>query len=232
MIPKTIHYCWFGKGPKNDKILQCLESWRKVCPDFEIVEWDESNFAYNDHPFTKRVYAEKRWAFVSDYARLFILEKYGGFYLDTDMLLLKSLSPLTDYECVLGEEDRNVISAGMIGAIPNHPFIKSCKNFYDEHQKELITIPRVLSKVFSEYENKKSLKVLPPKVFYPFDSAHIKNYHGQDLGAEVIGIHLWNYSWGHPLNKAFKRFGIYAFGKRVAEFFGIKKIIKKLLGFI
>ncbi len=232
MIPKTIHYCWFGPNRKNDKILKCLESWQKFAPDFTILEWDETNFPFKDHPFTKRMHKEKRWAFVSDYARLAILEEHGGFYLDTDMLLVRPLSPLTSHECVLGEEEEGIISAGMIGAAPHHPFINRCKKYYDSHEKELITIPRVLSQAFEDYEDKSSLKVLPPKTFYPFDSNHIKNFHGQDLGPEVIGVHLWNYSWGSPLNKFFKKIGVHDLGVKVAEALGIKKFLKKLLGFI
>ena len=232
MIPKTIHYCWFGKNPKEKLILDCISSWKELCPDFEIKEWNESNFDIESFPFAKRMYKEKKWAFVADYARLYLLEKEGGFYLDTDMLLVQSLSPLTSYPCVLGEEETGIISAGMIGAIPQHPFIIACKSYYDTHNDELVTIPRALSSVYSHYEDKESLKVYPPETFYPFDAEHIKNFHGQKLGSNVIGVHLWNYSWGSPLNKFFKKVGIYSFCKKVTEKLGIKTFLKKLLGFI
>lgn len=232
MIPKTIHYCWFGKNPKSVEILDCIESWKKTCQDFEIKEWTEENFPVEQFPFALRMYKEKKWAFVADYARLQILEEHGGFYLDTDMLLLQSLEPLTHHACVLGEEAVGTISAGMIGAEAHHPFIKACKKFYDENPDELITIPRVLSQVFVNYTNKQNITVYPPKAFYPFDSDHIKEFHGQDLGPEVIGVHLWHYSWGHPLNKFFKRLGVYRFGKKIAEMLGIKTLLKKILGFI
>ena len=100
MIPKTIHYCWFGNNPKSPEILACIESWKKQCPDFSIIEWNENNFPFKDFPFTLRMYKEKRWAFVADYARLHILYEQGGFYLDTDMLLLQSLSTLSTHDCV------------------------------------------------------------------------------------------------------------------------------------
>lgn len=232
MIPKTIHYCWFGNTQKSDEIRTCLESWKRTCPDFVIKEWNESNFDINSFPFTKKMYQEKKWAFVADYARLYTLEKEGGFYLDTDMLLLQSLSPLTEYSCVLGEESVGIISAGMIAAEPNHSFIQACKDFYDIHSEETITIPRVLTSVFNNYNDKSMLKVFPPQAFYPFDAEHISLFYGQDLGSDVYGVHLWHYSWGHPLNKFFKKIGIYTFGKKLAEVLGIKKILKKLLGFI
>lgn len=232
MIPKIIHYCWFGKNPKTPEILYCIESWKRVCPDFEIKEWNEENFHIGDFPFAKRMYGEKKWAFVADYARLQILGEHGGFYLDTDMLLLQSLEPLTRHACALGEESTGTISAGMIGAEAHHPFIFACKKFYDEQSQDLITIPRVLSQVFKTYPNKQDIFVYPPKTFYPFDSDHIKEFHGQDLGPEVIGVHLWHYSWGHPVNKFFKKIGIYRFGKKLVEVLGIKALLKKILGFI
>lgn len=232
MIPKIIHYCWFGKNPKSGEILDCIESWKRTCPDFEIKEWNEGNFPIGDFPFAKRMYNEKKWAFVADYARLQILDEHGGFYLDTDMLLLQSLESLTRHTCVLGEESAGVVSAGMIGAEAHHPFISACKKFYDEHTADIITIPRVLTQVFEAYADRSNIKVYPPKTFYPFDSNHIKEFHGQNLGPEVIGVHLWHYSWGHPLNKFFKKIGIYSFGKKIVETLGIKALLKKIFNFI
>jgi len=184
------------------------------------------------HPFTKKMYEEKRYAFVADYVRLFVLRDEGGIYLDADMLILKDLSPLCEYECVLGEEAKGVISAGMVGGIPHHPYIESCKEYYDTRMGNLITIPRALTEVYEAYQDKPGIKVYPPKTFYPFDQQNIRKYHGQDLGEDVYGVHLWNYSWGHPLNKLFKKIGIYSLGKKVTEVLGIKKILKKIFRFI
>lgn len=232
MIPKTIHYCWFGNGPKSPEILNCIESWGRTCPDFEIKEWTELNFPIKEFPFAERMYNEKKWAFVADYARLQILYEHGGFYLDTDMLLLQSLEPLTHHACVLGEEAVGTVSAGMVGAEAHHPFITACKKFYDENPGGLITIPRVLTRVFESYPDKSNIAVYPPMAFYPFDSNHIKEFRGQNLGPEVFGVHLWHYSWGHPLNKFFKKIGAYNLGKKVVEMLGIKTLLKKLFGFI
>ncbi len=232
MIPKIIHYCWFGKNPKSTEILECIKSWKETCPDFEIKEWNEDNFPIENFPFAKRMYDEKKWAFVADYARLHILEEHGGFYLDTDMLLLQSLEPLTMNACVLGEESPGIISAGMIGAEAHNQFIYACKKFYDEHPSEIVTIPRVLTQAFKTYPDRSNIKIYPPKTFYPFDSNHIKEFHGQGLGPDVIGVHLWHYSWGHPLNKFFKKLGVYRFGKEAMEMLGIKKLLKKLFGFV
>ncbi len=230
-IPKVIHYFWFGRKHKNDLIKKCIESWHNTCPDFIIKEWDEDNYDVNSHPFSKKMYSEKHFAFVADYARLDILEQEGGFYLDTDMLLLKSLSPFIDNECVLGEEEPGIISAGMIGAVAHHPYIKKAKEYYDG-TKTVVTIPRALTKIFSEFEEKGSIKVCPPHYFYPFDQKSIKSYKGHQMPDDVYGVHLWNYSWGHPLNKLFKKIGVYRFGKRLVEILGVKKILKKIFHFI
>ena len=232
MIPKTIHYCWFGKNPKSELILRCLESWKTTCPDFTITEWNEENFPIDTYPFAQRMYKERKWAFVADYARLIVLEEHGGFYLDTDMLLLQTLLPLTTYACVLGEESTGIISAGMMAATAHHPFIKACRDYYNTSMHHLVAIPVALTSVFSLYHDKNSLTVYPPKAFYPFDSEHIKEFKGQALGQDVIGVHLWNYSWGHPLNKFFKKIGLYSYGKKLTETLGIKKLLKRLLGFI
>lgn len=232
MIPRVIHYCWFGNSQKSDAILRCIESWRRYCPGFEIKEWNETNFPVSDFPFAKKMYEERKWAFVADYARLWVLEREGGIYLDTDMLLVQNLSPLLNTECLLGEESPGIISAGMIAAVPHHAYIRECRSHYDATFDQLVTIPRVLTKVYESYRPKEELTVCPPKTFYPFDSEHIKEYRGQHLGSDTYGVHLWHYSWGSPINKMFKRLHIYSLGKRVAETLGIKQLLKKLLGFI
>ncbi len=231
-IPKIIHYCWVGPRPKSEKIIACITSFKLQNPDFAVKEWNESNFKSEDFPFTKKMYSEKKWAFVADYVRLYVLEQYGGIYLDADMFLVQSLSPLLNAECVLGEESLGAISAGMVGAIPHHPFIIACKKFYDDNPHVTMTIPRILTNIYNETYDKRGIIIYPPKTFYPFDANHIKEWHGQDLGPNVYGVHLWDYSWGHPLNKFFKKIGVYRFGKKFVEILGVKKILKKLLGFI
>ena len=89
MIPKIIHYCWFGRNPLPESALKCIASWRKFFPDYEIVEWNEDNFDVNTIPYTAQAYAAKKYAFVSDYARLKILYDHGGLYFDTDVEVIK-----------------------------------------------------------------------------------------------------------------------------------------------
>lgn len=93
MIPKTIHYCWFGRNPLPALAMKCIDSWRKYLPDYEIIEWNENNFDVKSIPYTAEAYAAGKYAFVSDYARFWILYEYGGLYFDTDVEVIK---PMTD----------------------------------------------------------------------------------------------------------------------------------------
>lgn len=94
MVPKIIHYCWFGRKPLPSLALKCIASWKKYLPDYEIKEWNEDNFDVNVIPYTKEAYSAKKYAFVSDYARFWILYNYGGLYFDTDVELIKSIDDI------------------------------------------------------------------------------------------------------------------------------------------
>ena len=85
MIPKTIHYCWFGRGEKPKLAQKCIASWKTFCPDYEIIEWNEDNYDVNSTPYTKYCYENKKWAFLSDYVRLDVVCRHGGVYFDTDV---------------------------------------------------------------------------------------------------------------------------------------------------
>ena len=94
MIPKKIHYCWFGGNPLPESAKKYIETWKKYCPDYEIIEWNENNFNVNQNQYCKEAYEAKKWAFVSDYARFWILYKYGGIYFDTDVEVIKCLEDI------------------------------------------------------------------------------------------------------------------------------------------
>lgn len=94
MIPKVIHYCWFGRNPLPPLAIKCIESWKKYLPDYEIKEWNEDNFDVNIIPYTQEAYKAKKYAFVSDYARFWILYKYGGLYFDTDVEVIKPMDDI------------------------------------------------------------------------------------------------------------------------------------------
>ena len=94
MIPKIIHYCWFGRNPLPESAVKCIDSWKKFFPDYEIKEWNEDNFDVNIIPYTKEAYEAKKYAFVSDYARMWILYHYGGLYFDTDVEVIKAMDDI------------------------------------------------------------------------------------------------------------------------------------------
>ena len=104
MIPKIIHYCWFGRNPLPELARKCIASWRKYLPDYEIKEWNEDNFDVNIIPYTAEAYAQKKYAFVSDYARFWILYRYGGIYFDTDVEVIRPLDDIIARGCFMGFE--------------------------------------------------------------------------------------------------------------------------------
>lgn len=114
MIPKIIHYCWFGGNPLPTDVKRCIESWKKMCPDYEIKRWDESNFDVNAHPFTKAAYEAKAWAFVSDYARLKVVCDNGGIYLDVDyfLALSKAYAPIQVNQWGMNYSDKRIVTIG------------------------------------------------------------------------------------------------------------------------
>lgn len=113
MIPKTIHYCWFGGNPKPKLTKKCIRSWKRHCPDYEIVEWNESNYALSEAPlYVRQAYEAKKWAFVTDYVRLQVVYEHGGVYLDTDVELLRPLDNLLDNRAYFGFEDDKYVNTG------------------------------------------------------------------------------------------------------------------------
>lgn len=115
MIPKIIHYCWFGGKEKPDSVKQCIESWKKYCPDYEIREWNESNFDIQANDYCREAYEAKRWAFVADYARLYVLYEYGGIYMDTDVEVVRPFDPLLNRNGFLCFENDDNVSIGTFG---------------------------------------------------------------------------------------------------------------------
>lgn len=132
IIPKIIHYCWFGGNEKPAVVKKCIESWKKVCPNWEIREWNEENFDVNVVPYMKEAYDVKKWAFVSDIARLLVIYQYGGVYLDTDVELLESIDVWTEKDAFfIFESNRNIASGLGFGAEKGHKAIKAMLNYYE-----------------------------------------------------------------------------------------------------
>ena len=100
-IPKIIHYCWFGNNELFPLAKHCIESWKRYCPEYEIICWDENNFNVNSNQFVKEAYECQSWAFVSDYVRLYALYQHGGIYMDADFELIRPIDELVDTEKAL-----------------------------------------------------------------------------------------------------------------------------------
>ena len=136
-IPKVIHYCWFGRGEKSELMKACMESWRVYCPDWEIIEWNENNFDVNFCPYASRAYAQKRWGFMTDAARLKIIHEHGGVYLDTDVELLRPIDELLEHEAWFAYGTDTEINTGSgFGAVKGNSFVKKMLDQYLEFPEE------------------------------------------------------------------------------------------------
>lgn len=133
LIPKTIHYCWFGGGRMPEQLRENVTAWKKYCPDYEIMEWNESNYDVSKNRYMKQAYECRKWGFVPDYARLDIVNAYGGIYLDTDVQILRPFDPLLQYDFFCGFENAGSINLGQgFGAVVGHPVV--C-DMLDEYEK-------------------------------------------------------------------------------------------------
>lgn len=131
-IPKQIHYCWFGGKPIPDEQKRCIASWKKLCPDYEIIEWNESNYDYKKNQYMYEAYQQQKWGFVPDYARLDIVYNHGGIYLDTDIEILKNLDDLLYQDAFSILDGQFHVNMGNgFGATQKHPFIKTLRDYYD-----------------------------------------------------------------------------------------------------
>ena len=132
MIPKIIHYIWVGGKEKPADIKRCMDTWKKHLEGYKVIEWNESNFDIEQHPFVKAVYEAKKWAYVSDYIRAYAIYNYGGIYLDTDILLLDNFDDFLNHRAFVGFENPNYPFTAAFGAEKGHPLVKDMLDYYDE----------------------------------------------------------------------------------------------------
>ena len=207
MLPKIIHYCWFGRGEKPVLAQKCIDSWRKFCPDFEIREWNEDNCDYLTMPFMMEAYAAKKYAFVSDVMRLIVLEQYGGVYFDTDVELVRDLAPLMDDEGFIGFENDQYVNSGQgIAAMPHHPVVQA---MIEEYRKlhftsadgtiNAVGCPHLNTDVMERYglvrngkeQRVAGIHVYPAEFFNPLDSVTGKLTKTEN----TYSIHWYSMSW-------------------------------------
>lgn len=133
MIPKKMHYCWFGRGEKPKLAKKCIASWRRYCPDYEIIEWNEDNFDVNLNTYTKMCYEQKKYAFLTDYIRLFVVNDHGGIYFDTDVEVLKSFDDLLQNKAFFGFENNEFINTGVgFGAEAQNEVVQQMIKEYEQ----------------------------------------------------------------------------------------------------
>ena len=207
-IPKIIHYCWFGGNPLPEDAKRYIESWKKFCPNYQIIEWNESNYDINKNQYAREAYEEKKWAFVSDYARFDIIYQYGGIYLDTDVEMIKNFDELLNQEAFMGFEDGLKVAPGLVmAATPQNSSIKSMmENVYStRHFKrcdgtlDLTAIPKLVT----EYLVNKglicnnSVQLIDGIQIYPKDYFSPKDYlTGQvEITHNTYSIHQFSASW-------------------------------------
>lgn len=203
MIPKVIHYCWFGRGEKPKLAQKCIASWRKFCPDYEIIEWNEDTFDVNRNGYTRMCYEQKKYAFLSDYVRLLVVAEHGGIYFDTDVELLVSPDFLLEHEAFWGFETPEYVASGLgFGSIAHGTVIEAMLREYDQlldGQHGTIGCPRLNTAALvklglrqnGKLQTVQNAVIYPVAYFNPYESATgrlIKT-------ADTISIHWYAAAW-------------------------------------
>ena len=207
MIPKIIHYCWFGRGEKPELAKKCIASWRRFCPGFEIREWNEDNCDYLAMPFMAEAYAAKKYAFVSDVMRLIVLEQHGGVYFDTDVEAVRDISALLDDEGFIGFENEQYVNSGqVVAAEAHHPVIQAMIEEYKtlyftnaDGSLNTVGCPRLNTDVMERFGLVRNgqeqlvvgIHVYPADYFNPLDSVTGKLTKTEN----TYSIHWYSMSW-------------------------------------
>lgn len=215
-IPRKIHYCWFGRNPKPKLAQKCIRSWKKKCPDYEIVEWNESNYDISSAPlYVCQAYESQKWAFVTDYVRLQVVYEHGGIYLDTDVELKKNLEPLLGYNAYFGFEDGKHINTGLgFGAEKGAPILAEMMEDYrdipfikPDGTFDTTTCPARNTKIFLRHGLKQDdskqildckILILPSIYLCPmfYESNKIRR------SRKTVSIHWFSASWKTQKQKA------------------------------
>lgn len=215
MIPRTIHYCWFGGNELPELAKKCVESWKKYCPGYEIKEWNESNFDINCCDYVREAYEAKKWAFVSDYARFKILYENGGVYFDTDVELIKAIDDVVDKGSFMGAENQVdgesgksiAIAPGLgIAAMPGLELYEKIIERY--HKRHFVnedgsyntkTVVEYTSELLFEYglKNQNEIQCVAGIFIYPKEFFCPLDYEtGQmEITENTYSIHHYSASW-------------------------------------
>lgn len=206
MIPKTIHYCWFGGNPLPKSAQKCVASWKKYCSDYEIKRWDESNFDININTYVREAYESKKFAFVTDYVRLYAMYTYGGIYMDTDVEVVASLDRFLKHRAFSGFEEDRFIHTGIMAGEKGFALYKYLLEYYDDKSfikpdgsLDTMTNTGIITKMLTEkgfvpngrFQVVEGFALYPKDVFCPYDNSSGKLSMTKDTAA----IHWFNKSW-------------------------------------
>ena len=218
-IPKIIHYCWFGRKEKPTKVKDCINSWHKYLGDYEFIEWNEDNFDINCNDYVKQAYQEKKYAYVSDYARINALYNFGGIYMDTDVIVYKSFNNLLDNKCILGFEEENFIATSFMACIPKHDLIKAFIDnyngiyFYNEDQSlNMITNVKRLTQILenrglirnNKFQCINDINIYPQEYFSPYDYVNYIRKNTENTYCEHLFLVSW-LPWNIKIKKVLKK---------------------------
>lgn len=219
MIPKVIHYCWFGKNSYPKLVKKCIKSWKKFCPDYEFVEWNEDNFDINCNTYVKEAFEAKKWAFVTDYVRLFVLYNFGGIYMDTDVEIIKNIDEFLKYPAFSGFENENMIPTAIMGAHKHNNWIKHLLDYYNNRHfimpdgsmdltTNVKTITSLTKKVYKIELNNSIQNVENEFILFPSCYFCPKSYYTEKISLtdKTYTIHHFNSSWySKPMRQEKKR---------------------------
>lgn len=203
MIPKIIHYCWFGGNPKPQLAEKCISSWKKYCPDWKIIEWNESNFDVNRNGYTKMCIEQKKYAFLSDFVRLFVVAEHGGVYFDTDVELLRPIDALLEYEAFFGFETPEYVASGLgFGSVSHGTAIEAMLREYDDlldGTRGVIGCPRLNTMALEKLglirdgsmQVVAGAQILPIEYLNPYES----NTGRLKKTKNTYSVHWYNASW-------------------------------------
>ena len=242
MIPKKIHYCWFGRGKMPELALKCIASWKKYLSDYEIKEWNEDNFDLDAYPYAREAYDNRKFAFVTDVVRLYALYHEGGIYMDTDVEVLKPLDAFLLHDAVSGFESSTQIPTGLMACREGHPLFKELLDDYNglhfvlpdgslDYTTNVIRITGTCLKYGLKQNNQ--LQTVNGFTLYPKDYFCPKSYDDGKiyLTKNTVTIHHFAGSWHTKKDKLihflYKYFGdrVFHLYVKIKSFFIVKEFI-------
>lgn len=196
MIPKKIHFIWVGGKEKPKDILKCMKTWKKHLKDYEIIEWNEQNFDIHSHPFAEAAYKAKKWAYVSDYIRSYVIYHEGGIYVDTDVLVLDNFDRFLDHRAFVGFERPDFPFTAVFGAEKGHPLVKDMLDYYDNldsysfdfKSNNTISVSDILVEKYGCVKNNEYQVLKEDIAVYP-DTILC------NPSSKSVSIHVFNGSW-------------------------------------